>query len=276
MLTDVFVPLFGQPDETNEVGLPALARLLDVFAGHVTYCGVEANVPDLADRWGAQLASLPKMAAEMEQRSRSRAETFVAAAMAVPGKFRSQTTRLRAAFLDPGQAVAAASRHHDITLLQLRPGSEMGKAVAEHILFGSGRPLLIAPADAELPAALDRIVIAWDGSQSASRAVYDAMPIITRASDVAILTAGDDKPISSQSVDALSGYLQRHGVTPRMARAASSRQGIGSDLQSAAMAEQAQLLVMGGYGHSRLREFILGGATVGVLSRPALPILLSR
>lgn len=276
MLADAFVPLFTYPEETAAEALPQLVQLLETFATRVTYCGVEIDIPNLADSWGAHLAALPQMVAEIERRSLAKAVSLIDQATALKSKLEVGTSRLRAAFADPGLAVSAQARYHDITAMQMRPGSENWKAVAEHLLFGSGRPLLLVPMETALPSGFGHVALAWDGRVTANRAIYDAMPLITQASQVTILTAGSDKDINAASIDALRHYLQRHGIEPRLVEASSTKRGIGADLQTAALAEKADLLIMGAYGHSRLREFVLGGATAGVLGRTAMPVFMSR
>jgi nucleotide-binding universal stress UspA family protein len=276
MLSDVFVPLFTFPDEIAIEPPPGLSGLLGAFAAHVAFCGVEIDVPDLKDRWGAQLAALPQMAEEVERRSRERAASMLKLAMGVPADFQGHAVTLSVPFVNPGLAVARQARNHDVTVMLVRAGTADGVAISEHILFGSGRPLLLLPADRPVPARLGRVAIAWDGGATAYRAVHDAMPLVVAANDVVVLTAPADKQVAAASTQALLGYLGRHGVEPRLVEVASGQQGIGHDLQAAAMSQQADLLVMGAYGHSRLREFVLGGATSGVLNQTSLPVLMSR
>ena len=149
---------------------------------------------------------------------------------------------------------------------------------AESIVFGSGRPVLLLPQRSRpRELALDTIVIAWDGSRPAARAVADALPFLERAKNVRVLTVLNEKELASESPAAeLSKYLERRGIdaTPDCIDAAGRR--IGEILSSYLTSSQADLLVMGAYGHSRLREFILGGATRSMLSNPPLPILLSH
>jgi nucleotide-binding universal stress UspA family protein len=127
------------------------------------------------------------------------------------------------------------------------------------------------------PGALDTIVIAWDGSRSAARAVADSLHVIEQAKKVRVLTVLSEKDLGSESpAGELSKYLERRGIdaTPEFIDAAGRR--IGEILSPYVTANQADLLVMGAYGHSRLREFILGGATRSMLISPPLPILLSN
>lgn len=276
MLTDVFVPLLTFPDDATPTALPRLSSIIEKFAIHVTYCGVEIDVPDLADRWGRALIALPQMAADVEQRSRHNATSLLSGVDLLSERVTADRSRIRAAFGDPGQAVARQARHYDLAAMTMRNGSVEHSALAEHIIFGSGRPLLIVPDRPSESTGLSRIAVAWDGSPTASRALYDAMPLITVAEDVAVLTAHKDKPVPQAAVEATLAYLRRHGVKPRVVSVATDNKGIGEALQDAATDEGADLLVMGAYGHSRLREFILGGATAGVLKAVILPVFFSR
>lgn len=276
MLTDVFVPLLTYPDDARTNSLPQLAALLDVFATHVTFCGVEINVPGLADRWGGALISLPQMVAEVEQRSRENATGLLANATSLSTNFLANKITVRAAFGSPGQTIAQKARNYDLTALSLKRGSVDQVALAEDIIFGSGRPLVIAPEGIGYLADLSRIALAWDGSPTASRALFDSMPLLLKATDVVVLTADEDKPIPKTSIEALTGYLGRHGVKSRPVPVKPGSMGIGRALQEAAASEEAGMLVMGAYGHSRLREFVLGGATAGVLNDPLLPTFFSR
>lgn len=97
-----------------------------------------------------------------------------------------------------------------------------------------------------------------------------------QSAEVAILTAHQDKLLTSAALDDTLKYLERHGVKAQVHSVEIGSHGIGRALQEAAMSSDAGLLVMGGYGHSRLREFVLGGATAGVLQDPILPIFFSR
>jgi nucleotide-binding universal stress UspA family protein len=120
-------------------------------------------------------------------------------------------------------------------------------------------------------------VVAWDGSRPAARAVADALPFLERAKTVRVLTILNEKELSSESPAAeLSRYLERRGIdaTPDCIDASGRR--IGEILSSYLTSNQADLLVMGAYGHSRVREFILGGATRSMIIKPPLPILLSH
>ena len=163
-----------------------------------------------------------------------------------------------------------------MSLLGWEPGNLASRSTAQAITFGSGRPVVLLPATAEIKA-IKHVAIAWDGSRVAARAVADALPFLERASRTSVLTVVDDKPLKDEGIaERLAVSLGRRGVD---ARAFSLKQGgspIGIGLQEHALEQGADLLVMGGFGHSVVRDFILGGATENILDDLRLPTLLSH
>ena len=148
---------------------------------------------------------------------------------------------------------------------------------AESIIFGSGRPVLILPRRGGYEFALDTVVIAWDGSRSAARAVADSLPVLQRVREIRVLTVVNEKQLSSESPAAeLARHLERHGIVAKPDHIDAAGRRIDEVLSSYLTSHQADFLVMGAYGHSRLREFILGGATRSMLLKPPLPVLLSH
>jgi nucleotide-binding universal stress UspA family protein len=276
MLTDAFVPMLTYPEQAIAEALPPLSSLLENFATHVTYCGVEIDVPDLAGRWGASLVALPQMVAEVESRSRRCAADLLHHASLLESTLHADRLTIRAAFADPGPAIARQARNHDFSAFAVRNQSTDHQTIAESLIFGAGRPLLIVPEQDAYTSSIKRLAIAWDGSATAYKAIVDAMPLIAKSSEVVVLTASDDKKVPQPTTDAMLGYLARHGAEASLKEVVSSKAGIGEDLQRSAMLVNADLLVMGAYGHSRLREFVLGGATADVLRNPMMPIFLSR
>ena len=143
--------------------------------------------------------------------------------------------------------------------------------VIEQTLLHSGRPVLLAPA--KMPSPFGEVIaIGWDGSPQAVRAVTMAMPFLVVARKIHIVTVGDQPDSDPAS---LVAYLARHGVAAKhRAVAPVERVRAGAQLLSTAREEGADLLVMGGYGHSPWREFIFGGATNDLLARSLLPLFL--
>lgn len=167
---------------------------------------------------------------------------------------------------------------HDLTICGVdERGLLSERQLVEALLFRSGRPALIVPSDHQRGFNCERVMIAWDFSAPAARAVAEALPLLRQASDVVLLTVADDKECSTNlhSKDVLAS-LRLRGVEARTREGRREGTSIGDALQDIALKERADLLVMGAFGHSRLAEFILGGATRNVLEQPKLPVLLSH
>jgi len=178
----------------------------------------------------------------------------------------------------PG-VVAQEAHLYDICVLTLKDTDGIGQVIAEQLIFGSGRPVLLLPDRGErgLSGALDNIAIAWDFSAPATRAVADAMPFLQRANRVRVVTVVDEKPIKRPiSTADLAGYLRRRNVTATLEEKKAGGQAIGDVLHDYVAEHGIDLLVMGGYGHSRIRDFLLGGATKSVLTNPPTWTLISH
>lgn len=151
------------------------------------------------------------------------------------------------------------------------------RLVAEALVFESGRPVIIVPTPHRDGFRAERVVVAWDFSRVAARALAEATPLLRRAKEVSLVSFGDDKSFTSSiSGQDVLAALARRGVTATFAQAKRGDRSIGDAINAAAIDQGADLLVMGGYGHSRLRDFVLGGATQRILKTPAVPTLLSH
>lgn len=152
-------------------------------------------------------------------------------------------------------------------------GDGLSRSTLEALLFDSGRPLLI-PSTAAAPAPFDRIAIAWKPAAPAARAVAAAMPFLARAAEVIVMTVAEDET-SRDDAERLVRNLSRHGFSA-VARQLHPAAHSPAETLLAAAAETCSLLVMGGYGHSRLREWIFGGFTECVLKDAPIPVLMTH
>ncbi|MFC5387087.1 universal stress protein [Aquamicrobium segne] len=172
----------------------------------------------------------------------------------------------------------ALARLHDLTVLQAPDPSDSSRArtAIEHALFDSGRPVLITPDDKfETPR---RVMIAWDGSAEAARAVRDGLDLFLGADHVAIATVIDTKGSEGlRSADELVTYLSRYGIGSEISViAAVPGEDEGFPIRQFVTDQQVDLLVMGAFVHSRLRQAILGGMTRSLLENCPVPILMSH
>jgi nucleotide-binding universal stress UspA family protein len=147
----------------------------------------------------------------------------------------------------------------------------------EGVLFDSGRPVVFVPFIQKEGLKLDHVMVCWDGGRAATRAVGDAMPFLEKAKhvDVVIVAAEAAKSGEVPGAD-LGQHLARHGIKVEVKRITSPDIDVASTILSYAADAGSDLIVMGGYGHSRLREFVLGGVTHAMLDSMTVPVLMSH
>jgi nucleotide-binding universal stress UspA family protein len=183
-----------------------------------------------------------------------------------------------AASTAPG-VFAGLARRFDLSIVaQAQPDqAALDGLIVEAALFDSGRPMLVVPYIQRNGLRLDRVLLCWDGSRSAARAAADALPFLRRAKVVEVVTVASEPAKSAEMPGAdIAQHLARHGVTVELKRIVTAETDVASTILSHAADSSADFLVMGGYGHSRLREFILGGATREILASMTVPVLMSH
>jgi nucleotide-binding universal stress UspA family protein len=171
------------------------------------------------------------------------------------------------------------ARRFDLSVVgQAEPAkSTFDELIIEGALFESGRPVLVVPYIQSAGLSLNRAMVCWDGSRNAARAVADAMPFLIKAKMVDVVMIVGEKGKSDEIPGAdIAKHLARCGLKVELRRESLGDIDVANNLLSLASDLSADFLVMGGYGHSRLREFVLGGATRGILSSMTLPTLMSH
>jgi nucleotide-binding universal stress UspA family protein len=151
------------------------------------------------------------------------------------------------------------------------------EVINEGVLFESGRPVIFVPFIHKGAMKLDRMMVCWDGSRAATRAIADAMPLLKKAKQIEVVIISD-KPGKEDELSGadLGQHLARHGLKVEVNRIISPDIDVPSTILSHAADSFADMIVMGGYGHSRMREFVLGGATRGLLESMTVPVLMSH
>jgi len=178
-----------------------------------------------------------------------------------------------------GDQFARMARRFDLAIVgQAQPEiSSMEQIIGETTLFESGRPMIIVPYIQKAPFKTDNVMICWDGSRTAARAVADAIPIIRKSGRVEIVIVANERGKEDEIEGADIGqHLARHGLTVDVHRISGGNIDVGDALLSHAADSGADLMVMGGYGHSRLREFVLGGVTRSLFESMTVPVLVSH
>lgn len=186
---------------------------------------------------------------------------------------------LKASFAGVGERFGAIARRFDLAVVdQANPdGSTIEGMIIEGALFDSGRPVIIVPYVHRAPLKLDHVMICWDGSRPAARAIADSMPLLERAERIEVVIVVNERGKQDEVEGADIGqHLARHGLNVSIQRISHDKIDIADVLLSYAADSSADLVVMGGYGHSRLREFVLGGVTRSTMNSMTVPVLMAH
>jgi len=211
-----------------------------------------------------------------------------AAVKAVRESFTAASTRtgVKAEFLTVSASLVSAgdqfgqiARRFDLAVVgQAEPETRMVEEnIIEAVLFDSGGPVIIVPYIQRAPLKLDHIMVCWDGSRAAARAIRDAIPFLRRAGRIEVVNVTNERRKQDQIECAdLGAHLARHGLNVVIKRMPLGDVDVAAGLLSHAADEDVDFIVMGGYGHSRLREFVLGGVTRSMLQTMTVPVLMSH
>lgn len=180
------------------------------------------------------------------------------------------------AYPDLIKSFAALARSHDLTVLDAEPiALAVDRGLIEAVLMDSGRPLIVVPQGRET-FACDRIVVAWDGSAKAARALNDALPFLRAATQVELVSVTGEKDLAHTVPGAeIAPHLARHGITVSVLALPAMGGDVAETLRNHAHLTRADMIVMGAYVHSRLREMVLGGTTQSLLRNAPVPLFLS-
>jgi nucleotide-binding universal stress UspA family protein len=186
---------------------------------------------------------------------------------------------LSASFAGVGEQFGRIARRFDLSIVgQAEPEtSGVEEIIAESALFESGRPVIVVPYIQKAPLKLDRVMVCWDGSRAAARAIADAMPLLHRAGRVEVVIVANESGKKDEIEGAdMGAHLARHGLNVEVNRTALGDIDVADVILSHAADAGSDFIVMGGYGHSRLREFVLGGVTRSIMRSMTAPVLMSH
>ena len=278
---DVLIALTTYPEPTSVSAVNDAIDLAAALGAKVSAIACEVKISAPGSPLGNYLLDIPAMVAAEIKKSATNAQQLLAAfqdAAEKRGALQEQISEQCLPSEVPDIFIEYA-RLRDLTIVPVPEGDYVDRWYAESIIFGSGRPTAVLPHTRQRTRsfALDTVIVAWDFSRPATRAIADAMPILEKAKRVCVLTVTKEKAIDTRrSGPELAKHLARHGVDVVLDEVDAKGRGIGDVFESHVTYRNADLLVMGAYGHSRIREFILGGATRRMLTRPPLPIFLSH
>jgi nucleotide-binding universal stress UspA family protein len=275
VLKDIVVNLSGRA--AQDFAADYATSIAATFGAHVAGIAFlyEPVIPD------GTLGGIPVDLIELQREENSKA------ANAAVGRFEAATktagvsaeTRVLDATLGGAAALfGQIARRFDVAVVgqAQREHGASEELMIEGALFESGRPVVVVPYIQKQGLTLDRVLACWDGGRMSARAIADAMPFLERAKAVDIVIVAEERKNDEITGANMTEHLARHGVTANVKRIARGDLAIADVILDYAADSGADFMVMGGYGHSRLREFILGGVTRGILGSMTVPVLMSH
>jgi nucleotide-binding universal stress UspA family protein len=246
------------------------------MGAHLTAAGVALQVVPPASFMGDYPYDIM---IEATEEARAAAETaFQKCQAAAPAEVQSELVMIQAVTGQARDEFGRLARHFDISVVG-QGGPEYAsddELMVEGALFQSGRPVFVIPNIHQGPAKLGKAMVCWDGGLPAARAVAGALPVLKRAGRVEVVSIASaglpDKELPGFNI---TRHLSRHGITAELKKLPAAAD-IGATLLSYAADAGADYMVMGAYGHSRLREFVLGGSTRTLIGSMTVPVLMAH
>jgi nucleotide-binding universal stress UspA family protein len=275
MIKDVILNLAIEPGHDPTIGYAV--SLAEVFGAHLAGVAFEYEpvpptmlVDDVPPEW------IDEMRRQADDAAAAAVARFEEAARRA--EISAEALRTNAAFSGAADLFGRMARRFDLAIVrQAEPDkSTPAPLIIEAALFQAGRPVLVVPYIQNAPFKLDRVMVCWDGSGSAARAVGDALPFLQRSGTVEVVVVSERGKDDELPGADLATHLARHGVAVELKQIVAPGVDAASALLSHAAETAADLMVLGGYGHSRLREFILGGVTRSILESMTIPALMAH
>ncbi len=275
MIKDLIVNLgLGERDPAGDYAV----SIAQSFEAHVLGIGLayEPVIP------GSVMGGIPpefleSQRAELESTARKAIARFEDAAKRAGISYESRL--LSSSVSGAADQIGRLARRFDLAVVG-QPRRDQGtpeEVLDEGVLFESGRPVVFVPFIQKEGMGLDHVMVCWDGSRAATRAIGDAMPFMEKAKQVDVVMVASEAGKSGDVPGAdLGQHLARHGIKVDVKRITSPDIDTASTILSYAADASTDLIVMGGYGHSRLREFVLGGVTHSLLESMTVPVLMSH
>jgi len=225
-------------------------------------------------------SQMPPDMLHLHQENLAKAEDEVKSKFDEMGRLAKVNTEWRTATEAQLSALILNARYADLVMMSGSASSSsdlIAHRYADNVVMAAGRPVMLFPDSYKWDKGFHRVMIAWDGSREATRAVHDALPVLYRADKVIVMEVADRDDVTSRDpASDIARHLARHGLNTESAHSVKTELSIGDQLLSAAVDYSADMLVAGAYGHSRLREYALGGVTRHLMMHLTVPMLFSH
>ena len=279
MVRDILVPL--QFTGSDTAALDAAAALSRAHDAHVAVLATVSYPAPIASEWGMAASMLSQEDFDRvldSVRAAGEAATQHLQRAGATGELRLVETLLNW----PEEAAAMHARHADLAVVggldRVAPNPRF-LALFSALLLDAGRPVLVVPPTGKLLVPPRRVVLAWQPRREPSRAIHDALPLLPRDARIDVLVldpeVGEFSHGQQPGAD-IATHLARHGLQVQVVAQSREGRSVGTAIVDHAEQQQADLVVMGGYGHSRWRQQILGGTTRSVLEQATMPVLFSH
>jgi nucleotide-binding universal stress UspA family protein len=277
MIKDVTVRLDGTP--ADDARLAAVGQIAEIFDSHITgllFNALPPLVPDESNGAGANEVT------RLQDAARQAGDVIEATLFQRLAELPHPANLRRFDVVDHNDASDTAlqvARAAD-TFVALRPNGRVSEpeGLVENLLFGAGRHLFLVPDDLKLIAPLENIVVAWNGSRESARALAESLPYLHQARKVGVVVVEGRHPTEAEALmgnDAVN-HLRHHGINAIKYRAVGQEDEIADALIEECRKLDANLLVMGSYGHSRLHELLPGSTTDRILRQSPFPLLVAH
>lgn len=272
-----YIPLNTHPEAASDDAILGAISCAGALGCRVHVSTFSVDIPPVASPLGGYLINVEGMARVVEDRSRAECKRLQALVEETGSLGLGVSVTSHEVIMGGAPSSAATeARYFDLSLVPWSAETVATQDMVQSLVFGSGLPVILVPSTTA-KGTVDHIAIAWDESRVAARALGDALRILPSGGKVSVLTVQDEKELNGPGLaQTLASSLNLRGYESRAVDLTQDGRSIATALQDAALAEGAQLLAMGGFGHSRLRDFILGGATKGVLADLRLPVLFAH
>lgn len=274
---DILLQANTYPEPTPDWAIELIVELAGRLGAKASLGVCHVHIPPVSNWLANKLLHADDVIAGENRKSAAHQEAILAKFTALAaGELLGETFVVDCPGLVTAWRLAVRARSHDLSVVPFY-GHPETTSVAEGLIFESGRPVLLLPKVDASRLSFDRIAVAWDGSSVAARALADAMPLCRQAGSVSIVQITGEKDLSNAAAPAdIVRHLALHGVNAASVEVELEERDAAATLQSYCQKSGHDLLVMGAFGHSRAREFVLGGVTRSILGDAKLPILISR